>query len=109
MIRSRTCLTGRSGESRLKLRLNLIPNPINPTVAIVLIPLDMLKAGDWAEIAEVSGEAAWVGRLHELGVREGCRLQMIRSGSPCLLQIADCKLCLRGSDCTQILVRPIPA
>ena len=75
----------------------------------MLLPLDMLQAGEWAEVAEVSGEPAWVGRLGELGVREGCRLQVLQPGSPCLLQVADCKLCLRGSDCTQILVRPVPA
>lgn len=73
----------------------------------MLLPLDMLNAGEWADVAEVSGEPAWVGRLAELGIRQGCRLQVLQPGSPCLLQVADCKLCLRGGECSQILVRPV--
>lgn len=73
----------------------------------MLLPLDLLKAGEWADVAEVCGEAAWVGRLAELGVRQGCRLQVLQAGSPCLLQIADCKLCVRADDSAQILVRPV--
>lgn len=75
----------------------------------MLVPLDMLSAGEWADVAEVQGDDSWVGRLAELGLRQGCRLQMIQTGSPCLLQVANCKLCLRSSDCTQILVRPVAA
>ncbi|MCZ2343806.1 MAG: ferrous iron transport protein A [Bacteroidales bacterium] len=75
----------------------------------MLLPLDMLRAGEWAEIAEITGTADWIGRLAELGLRHGCRLQVLQPGSPCLLQVADCKLCLRGNDCAQILVRPVVA
>ena len=75
----------------------------------MLLPLDMVAAGQWAEIAEVTGDPSWVGRLGELGLRQGCRLQVLQPGSPCLLQVSDCRLCLRGSDCSQILVRPVPA
>ena len=73
----------------------------------MVLPLDMLQAGDWAEVTEVSGDPSWVGRLAELGLREGCRLQVLQPGSPCLLQVAHCKLCLRGGESTQILVRPV--
>ncbi len=73
----------------------------------MLLPLDVLKAGEWADVAEISGDPAWVGRLAELGVRQGCRLQVLQPGSPCLLQIAECKLCLRGGESTNILVRPV--
>lgn len=73
----------------------------------MLMPLDMIATGSWAEIAEISGEASWVGRLAEMGLREGCRLQVLQSGSSCLLQVDNCKLCLRGNDCTQILVQPV--
>lgn len=75
----------------------------------MLMPLDMLQAGDWAEVEEVTGQPAWVGRLAELGIRQGCRLQVVRPGSPCLLNVAGCKLCLRGEDSAQILVRPVTA
>ena len=73
-----------------------------------LLPLDMLRSGEWADVAEVEGEPGWVGRLAELGIRSGCRLQMVRDGSPCLLQIDGCKLCLRGDAGSRILVRPLP-
>jgi ferrous iron transport protein A len=72
----------------------------------MLFPLDMMLSGEVAEVAEVSGEPGWVNRLAELGVRAGCRLRVLQPGSPCLLEIADCKLCLRGGDSSQILVRP---
>jgi ferrous iron transport protein A len=75
----------------------------------MLLPLDMLRSGEWAEVELITGSAEWVGRLAALGLREGCRLRMLQSGSPCVLQIDDCKLCLRGSDCSQILVRPVVA
>jgi Fe2+ transport system protein FeoA len=75
----------------------------------MLLPLDMLSAGEFAEVAEVCGEAATIGRLAELGLRQGCRLQVLQPGAPCLLQVDNCRLCLRGSDCTQVLVRPVSA
>lgn len=72
----------------------------------MLMPLDMLRAGETAEVAEVGGHAAWVGRLAELGIRPGCVLQVVQPGSPCLLNVDGCKLCLRGGESSQILVRP---
>ena len=74
----------------------------------MLMPLDMLGAGEVGEIEEVSGQAAWVGRLAELGLRQGCRVRVVQPGSPCLLDVGGCKLCLRSGECSQILVRPVP-
>jgi ferrous iron transport protein A len=71
-----------------------------------LLPLEMLQAGEWADVEDVSGEPEWVGRMAELGVRSGCRLQVLQPGSPCLLQVGGCRLCLRGECLMQILVRP---
>ena len=73
----------------------------------MLLPLNMLKTGEYAEIAFVHGEPSWVGRMAELGVREGCKLQVLQSGTTCLLKISDCRLCIRSSDKTQILVRTV--
>ena len=73
----------------------------------MLMPLDMLRAGETAEVAEVSGHESWVGRLAELGIRVGCRLRVVQPGSPCLLDVGGCKLCLRGGECSSILVRPV--
>jgi Fe2+ transport system protein FeoA len=72
-----------------------------------LLPLELLRPGEWADVAEVTGEPSWVGRLAELGVRAGSRLRMLQAGIPCLLQIGGCRLSLRGEQAAQILVRPL--
>jgi len=72
-----------------------------------LVPLDMLRPGEWADVANVAGEPGWVCRMAEMGLQAGCRVQMIQDGAPCLLRVADCKLCLRAGDSSQILVRPL--
>jgi Fe2+ transport system protein FeoA len=71
------------------------------------VPLDMLRPGEWADVADVAGEPGWVCRMAEMGLQAGCRVQMLQDGSPCLLRLAGCKLCLRGDDSAQILVRPL--
>ncbi len=75
--------------------------------ADTLLPLELLPTGQWADVADVSGEPSWVGRLAELGVRIGSRLCMLQSGCPCLLQVGGCRLSLRGECAMQILVRPV--
>ena len=71
-----------------------------------LIPLEMIPWGEWAEVAEVHGEPAWVGRLAEMGVRHGCRVKVLQPGRPCILQVGGARLSLRGEH-AQILVRPL--
>jgi ferrous iron transport protein A len=73
-----------------------------------LLPLEMLRPGEWADIAEVCGEPAWICRMAELGIRAGSRVQVVRDGSPCLLRVAGSQLCVRGCGCSQVLVRPVP-
>lgn len=75
----------------------------------MLLPLELLGTGEWADVADVTGEPAWVGRMAELGVRIGSRLQVLQPGSPCLLQVGGSRLSLRGETAMQILVRPIHA
>ena len=72
-----------------------------------ILPLELLNAGEWADVAEVHGELVWVGRMAELGLRTGCRIQILQGGSPCLLQINGTRLCLRGEQAMRILVKPI--
>ena len=72
-----------------------------------LLPLELLHAGQWADVADVAGEPGWVSRLAEMGVRIGSRLRVLQAGSPCLLQVGDCRLSLRGDLAMQIMVRPI--
>ena len=72
-----------------------------------LLPLEFLHAGEWADVADVTGEPGWVSRLAEMGVRIGCRLHVLQPGSPCLLQVGESRLSVRGDWATQILVRPV--
>jgi Fe2+ transport system protein FeoA len=73
----------------------------------MVLPLDMLRAGEWAEVTEIAGQSVLQHRLAELGVRAGCRIRMLQPGVPCLLDVNGCKLCLRADECTQIYVRVI--
>lgn len=72
-----------------------------------ILPLDCLRCGEWAEVVDVAGEPGWVGRMGELGIRPGVRLQMLRGGCPCLVHVGSSRLSLRGEACLQVLVRPV--
>ena len=72
-----------------------------------VLPLEFLRSGESAVVEDVQGEPAWIGRMAELGVRSGCLLQVLQPGSPCMLQVGGCRLCLRGDDIMRIMVRPI--
>ena len=72
-----------------------------------LIPLELLERGEWAEVADVGGEADWVGRMNELGLRPGARLCMLQPGCPCLFQLGACRLSLRLDRAVHVLVRPL--
>ena len=88
--------------------LDLPPFDRVPTVNLdALLPLELLRPGEWAEVADVTGEPGWVCRLAELGLRSGCRLCLLQPGCPCLLQVGGCRLSLRGDHGSQILVRPV--
>ncbi|HMC64915.1 MAG TPA: FeoA family protein [Gemmataceae bacterium] len=72
-----------------------------------LLPLEVLRPGEWADVAEVHGEPNWISRMAELGLRTGSRLQVLQSGSPCLLRIDGSRLSLRSDLAMQIWVRPV--
>lgn len=73
-----------------------------------LLPLECLRPGEWGEVADVAGDPSWVARLAELGIRVGARLQMLRDGTPCLLQIGGGRLSLRNDASVQVFVQPVP-
>jgi Fe2+ transport system protein FeoA len=73
----------------------------------ILLPLENLRPGELADVAEVTGEPGRVGRLAELGLRTGCRLLLLQPGWPCLLLIGGSRLSFRGAEGTEILVRPV--
>lgn len=85
------------------LRVNLTPK----MPAMHPIPLEYLKRGEHAEVAEVHGEPSWVGRLAELGIRTGSRLEVLQPGTHCVLMVGESRLSLRSSDASQILVHPV--
>jgi len=72
-----------------------------------ILPLELIEAGQWADVEEVTGAAMWVNRLAELGVRSGSRLRILRQGTPCLLQVDGARLSVRRDSEAQILVRPV--
>jgi ferrous iron transport protein A len=73
----------------------------------VLLPLELLNCGEWADVVEIYSDPAYVNRLAEIGVRVGCRLRVLQAGRPCLLQIGGLRLSLRSDERTQVLVRPV--
>jgi ferrous iron transport protein A len=74
-----------------------------------ILPLELLHNGEWADVAQVAGESAWVHRLAEIGIRPGCRLEVLQAGCPCLIQVGGVRLSIRSDQGTQILVRPCGA
>lgn len=75
--------------------------------ANTLLPLELLRRGESAVVADICGEPGWRGRMEAIGLRVGSRVRVVQPGSPCLLQIDGCRLCVRGECQLQILVRPV--
>ncbi len=71
-----------------------------------LIPLSLLSPGQSADVGQVLGRPEHVQRLEELGLRGGATVEMVQSGSPCIIRLAGQKLCFRSDDeMLRILVR----
>lgn len=70
------------------------------------LPLSLLKCGESAVIRHVAGADDHVHRLHEMGLRDGAPVEMLQSGTPCIVRIAGHKLCFRDDDLTRVLVEP---
>jgi ferrous iron transport protein A len=84
--------------------------PMSPAEpADQLIPLSMLAAGDTAVVQSVVGSAELVRHLAEIGLRAGALLEMVRTGSTCILRLDGAKLCVRGDELLQVLVAPLSA
>jgi Fe2+ transport system protein FeoA len=70
-----------------------------------LIPLNLLPPGAFARVDQVVGQAEHVHRMHELGLRDGAAIEMVQSGSPCIIRLAGTKLCFRADELLSVLVR----
>ncbi|MEX2187787.1 MAG: FeoA domain-containing protein [Pirellulales bacterium] len=73
------------------------------------MPLGCLAAGACGEIAEVIGRVEHVHRLREMGLRDGVRIEIVQSGSPCILRVNGQRLCFRDCDAMGVLVRTAAA
>lgn len=73
------------------------------------IPLDQLQIGQGATIHSIAGHPDHVHRLEEFGLRGGTRIEMFRSGSPCIVRAGGNKICLRGDRRLSIQVLPVKA
>ena len=71
---------------------------------VQLVPLQSLRAGERGRIVDVQGAASAVNRLHELGLRVGEPLRMLRAGPPYLIQLGEVRLCLRPEADVVVLV-----
>lgn len=71
-----------------------------------LIPLRYLAPGQVALVDRICGQPEAVHRLEELGLRSGTEIEMVQSGSPCIIRVAGSKLCFRDCDLLSVLVRP---
>lgn len=69
------------------------------------IPLQMLRQGQRGVVQEVAGNGDHAHRLHEMGLRLGAEIEMVRHGSPCIVRIAGNKLCLRSEELQSVLVQ----
>lgn len=70
-------------------------------------PLVKLRNGEEAEVASISGNPWVCQRIHEMGLREGAIIRMIRSQSPQVIALHGRRLCLRLSADFEIVVRSI--
>ncbi|MEZ6095920.1 MAG: FeoA family protein [Pirellulaceae bacterium] len=73
---------------------------------ISAVKIQDLKPGVKAMITSLVGSESDVARLSAMGIRGGASIQLLRQGSPCIVQVEQSRLCLRPNKQTQILVQP---
>jgi ferrous iron transport protein A len=70
-----------------------------------MMPLTALYSGQFAEVGQLLGPVEQVRRLEELGIRAGAQLEMISTGSPCIVRIDGSRICFRHDESLRVLVR----
>ena len=68
-------------------------------------PLQMLPAGQRARIDQLLGQPDEVHRLQELGIRVGQPIEVLQSGSTCIIQLDGTRLAFRDHEGFRVLVR----
>jgi ferrous iron transport protein A len=77
-----------------------------PVFHLEVLPITQLRRGEVAEISQVLGSPEQVRRLEELGLRGGVQLEIVQSGSPCIVRVGGAKLCFRHDELLRVLVTP---
>jgi ferrous iron transport protein A len=70
------------------------------------VPLNWLRRGEVANVLQLVGAPESVRRLHELGIRSGALIEIVRGGSPCIVRIEGSTLCFRDDEQVRVLVSP---
>jgi ferrous iron transport protein A len=71
-----------------------------------ILPLNLLDSGSSAQVVEVTGVPDQVQRARELGFHNGAQIDVVRSGSPCIVKLSGQTLCMRTNEMLNIFVRP---
>jgi Fe2+ transport system protein FeoA len=81
-------------------------HPDSEAMVLDSIPIDFLQAGEIATVVHLDGDACCIQRLQEIGLLPGARLQMLQTGSPCIIAMEGRRLSLRIDCHTSILLLP---
>ncbi len=73
---------------------------------VLVVPLEVMRAGEIGVVADLDGPESAINRLRELGLRVGEQVRMIRPGPPHLVQLGETRLCLRHESDVMVLVGP---
>jgi Fe2+ transport system protein FeoA len=65
----------------------------------------LLTSGQSARVDQVLGCADQVHRLQELGMRVGTSIEMVQSGTPCIVKLDGHRLAFRNNEALNVLVR----
>jgi Fe2+ transport system protein FeoA len=69
-----------------------------------LVPLSHLRAGQEGSVGGVLGTHEIVHRLREMGLHDGARVQMIRPGNSCIINLRGQRLGFRMDDCAHVMI-----
>lgn len=93
-------------DSEIKSQLPTTGPGLGVFTMFELIPLRCLKSGQTGEVSQVLGDPQQVHRLQELGLRQGITVEVLQSGSPCIIRTSGSRICLRPNEGLHVLVRP---
>lgn len=72
-----------------------------------IIPIEFVESGRPVEIVDVAGSVEAVCRLNEIGFTAGVCLEVVRSGTPCIVSLDGRRISFRGEKSAAIYVRAL--